>query len=644
MTLATLETRRVAPEALTVLLVDDDRQLLRTLSDLLRRCGYAPRIAESGREALDRAIEPDAPPAIALIDMRLPDMDGMEVVRQLREQSRRTEVVILTGHATVESAVGALRQQSCDYLVKPVAPPLLLDAVGRAADRWLRRRAEEELSRGEERFRRLIEGIGDVLFLLDDRFSVGFASPSLTRVLGWLPAEVVGRPLAGLFAAVASDLPERLRALPAGRTIDLAARHRDGSERTLQVSTSDLLDHPEVRGFVVTARDVSEQRRLEVQALQAQRLDSVGRLAGGIAHDFNNVLSVILGASDLALAEATLPAGARGLISDIRGAAGQASRLVRQLLSFARRAPCDPTRGAPLRDLVEGLAPLLQRLLGESIELRLEIDAGPHVVRVDAGQLEQLVMNLAVNARDAMPDGGLLSIEVRGGEEWPQRRDHVELPTAPFSRLVVTDTGTGMTEEVRSRALEPFFTTKEPGRGTGLGLSICYGIVRAVGGSVAIASAPGRGTRVELLLPAGETASAAAIERRAPLLARGTESILLVEDDASVRRVLTPMLRSLGYQVTAAADGSEGLALLREQPADFALVVSDVAMPRMSGPRFARAARELIPELRFVFLSGWAGRAAEAIEGDDPLLGKPVQLEELARTVRAMLDRPARPR
>src|SRR5690606_19129588 len=370
---------------LPVLVVDDDEQQLRTLADILRRYGYAPHGASTGRCGLELMRNELPAPAIALIDLKLPDMDGMEVVGEVRRRSPATEVVVLTGHASVESAVGALRQQSYDYLIKPVAPDRLVDTLARAGDRWLRRAAEDALRQGEERFRRLIEGIGDVVFLLDADLTVDYVTPSVQRVLGVAPGDVTGRPVTGLFASAdgadASALVRRLLMHDPGTPFEVRARHRGGEVRLLQATVSGAPGG----GTVLTARDVTEQRRLERQALQAHRLDSIGRLAGGIAHDFNNLLTVIVGACDLALDEMEGPARER--LRDIQLAADRAARLTRQLLQFARREPGEP-RVFALNDLTRDLDPLLRRVLGAHVEVEQVLAEQPVRVLADPAQIE----------------------------------------------------------------------------------------------------------------------------------------------------------------------------------------------------------------------------------------------------------------
>jgi PAS domain S-box-containing protein len=631
-------------EPIHVLVVDDDGALLRTLSDILRVRGYEPHVAKSGREGIAFVEGCETAPAIALVDLKLPDMDGMEVVGKLRSLSDLTEVVVLTGNASIESAVHALRQQSCDYLIKPVAPDRLLATLGRAGERWLRRRAEDRLRRVEERFKLLIEGIGDVLFLLDADLVVEYASPSVERVLGRRPEDVQGRPATELLLPSAAAPERGLREILEGQAprgaFELRGAHRTGPPKTLEATVGDLRAHPGIRGFVLTARDVTEQREVERQALQAHRLDSIGRLAGGLAHDFNNILGVVLGAAELALTEPEVPPALQHLISDIREAGEKAGRLTRQLLQFARRQPTAP-KVFSLRELAADLAPLLRRLIGEDVELVLDLGDDAASVSADPSQIEQVLLNLAVNARDAMPEGGRLAIETRLLEldaEAAARRDG--LPAGVYASLVVRDDGGGMTEEIRLRALEPFFSTKDPASGTGLGLSICFGIVRQAGGSLLIESEVGRGTRVEVILPcAAPGAEAEAGAKPGPPPVGTGETILLVEDDGEVRRVVSAMLRRLGYRVIPVAHGGEGMEILRSAGDSVNLVLSDLVMPVMGGREFERAARELRSGTKFVFMSGYQREPADGAAPVVVDLGKPFSTVELARVIRAALTK-----
>jgi len=629
-------------EPLHVLVVDDDQHLLRTLTDILRQRGYHPRTASTGREGLSVAAA-DTPPAIALIDLKLPDMDGMEVVSRLRELSQETEVVILTGNASIESAVGALRQHTHDYLIKPVSPEKLLLTLHRAGDRWLRRKAEEALRQSEERFRRLIESIVDVVFLIDADLRVSYVSPSVTRVLGLEPDAVLGRSVLDLFQAPADSprsVAEALEQAITGTPIEVVSRHRDGRLRVLQGSVNDLREHPGLRGMVLTARDVTEQKQLEQQAMQAHRLDSIGRLAGGIAHDFNNLLCVILGSIELAKEEPSISPGLRTRLEEMRTAGERGATLTRQLLQFARQQPSE-ARTLDLRTVVDDLLPMLRRLIDESVDLVIDTGTEPAPVHAAPSQLEQILLNLAINARDAMPGGGQLKISIRLVDlEGDLARRHEHIGPGRYVLLVVEDSGVGMTEDVRAHALEPFFTTKELGRGTGLGLSICYGIVREAGGSLALTSAPGMGTRIEVLLPViAAPREVRPVGQRVEALPKGRETILLVEDDAEVSAVVVAMLERLGYRVLTASDGREALERLAKVVPPVDLVVTDVVMPVMSGPEMVQALRAKEPDAKVLFVSGYPNPAlCDGAELNGRLLGKPFTAEGLAHAVRAVLD------
>ncbi len=627
-------------EPLDVLVVSDDRHLLRTLSDILRKCGYTPRTATRGHEGISVA-EAEAPPAIALVDLMLPDMDGMEVVSRLRERSLDTEIVVLTGNASIESAVGALRQHTYDYLIKPVAPDQLLVTLGRAGDRWLGRRAEHALRQSEERFRRLIESIGDIVFLVDPDLRVSYASPSVTRVLGHPVAEVVGRSVFDLFetADEGGSILQGLHGALAGTPIELTSRHPDGP-RVLEVSVNDLRDNPSLRGLVLTARDITGQRKLERQAMQAHRLDSVGRLAGGLAHDFNNLLCVVLGSTELAMIDPGISPNVRDHLGAVKLAGEKASMLTRQLLQFARRQPGEP-RVLYLRTMVQDLLPMLRRLLTENVEIVLEFGSEATPVAADPTQLEQVLLNLAVNARDAMPEGGRLTIEVRRVRlEGELAARHAQLGAGDYVLLGVQDEGAGMDDEVRARAIEPFFTTKEQGRGTGLGLSICYGIVRQAHGSLSLHCAPGRGTLVEVLLPVAEAAPEAPVAKSAgELLPRGGETVLVVEDDAGIRAVVVSMLECLGYSVVTASTGREAVELLRRAQPAVHVVLTDVVMPQMSGPELVDRLRAVRPDVKVLFMSGYPHRARDGGSAlSAPLICKPFTSTGLARAVRSTLD------
>ncbi|MCK6547346.1 ATP-binding protein [Myxococcota bacterium] len=378
--------------------------------------------------------------------------------------------------------------------------------------------------------------------------------------------------------------------------------------------------------------DRTERRRLEEQLRQAQKMEAVGRLAGGIAHDFNNVLLVILGYLDLHV-DALAPGALRADLEEIRSAAQRATGLTRQLLAFSRQQsisarPTDPAR------VIERVETMLHRILGADIELRCMLHEPSAHVLVDPTQFEQIIMNLAVNARDAMPRGGSLTIEtMRVEASHPRSIPPRTGGAGPFVLITVTDTGEGMDEATRQRIFEPFFTTKGPGRGTGLGLATVYGIVQQSGGSISVRSEPGRGTTFELLLPVTREAEREEAPPPPPPVVRTGARVLIVDDDAAIRRLVRTVLQQAGYAVLDAADPQAALALAAQHP-DVDLLLTDVIMPKVRGDELAAKIAALHPHVRVLFISGYTGDGPfvnGAIERPESMLEKPF-------TPRALLD------
>lgn len=386
-----------------------------------------------------------------------------------------------------------------------------------------------------------------------------------------------------------------------------------------------------------------DRNRLEEQFRQAQKMEAVGRLAGGVAHDFNNLLTVITGYSDMLLASRDLKDSQRTALEEIRRSAERGGALTHQLLAFSRRQPLEP-RMVRINDLILQIEKLLRRLIGEDIEL-VTIPAAPHdVVEADPGRLEQVIMNLVVNARDAMPNGGKLTIET-GSVQLSESFSAKQLGVAPGSYLVisVTDTGVGMDEDTQSHLFEPFFTTKNPGRGTGLGLATAYGIIRQSGGAIRIWSQLGRGTTARIYLPPAEAKTPARPESAAanagPLT--GVEAILVVEDEARVRKLIVDVLTARGYRVLEATRGDDALRISRTHTGGIDLAVVDVVMPEISGPDFVRQLTRLRPDVRVLYISGYTDEAIVhhgIPESGAAFLQKPFLPDALARKVREVLD------
>lgn len=483
-------------------------------------------------------------------------------------------------------------------------------------------------------FRKVLEDSADITSVLSATGERVFVSSGVTAVLGYTEAEALGLRVGESThpddQAYVQATFRGLLAEPRGRArLRFRQRHKNGTWRTVDALARNELDDPDIGGIVVTTRDVTEQVQLEAQFLQAQKLESVGRLAGGVAHDFNNLLVVILsGLEHVEEASAKGQPSPADVVDEVRAAAERARDLTRQLLAFARR---DTVKAHPLdlNAVLTAAGRMLPRLLGEDIELRQELAPDLWPIRSDAGQIDQILFNLAVNARDAMPNGGRFTIRTSNHAGPP---DEVG--------LVVTDTGVGMAPDVRARVFEPFFTTKELGKGTGLGLATVHGIVTQHGGRIEVHSTPGGGARFEIRFPRCPDAAEAAIAPPVAPATVGDGVVLLVEDEPLVREIEARALRSAGYRVVLAGDGAEALERLRAWTGSLDLLVTDVVMPRMDGVALHVAARALRPALPVLFVSGYADEriSPEALQGSAvDFLPKPFTPAALVARARALL-------
>jgi two-component system, cell cycle sensor histidine kinase and response regulator CckA len=509
------------------------------------------------------------------------------------------------------------------------------------------RETEEALRRTAQELDAIVGTTPLATVVVDMDRRVRLWNAAAERIFGWTAAETLGQPYP-LRPVGDTPAPESLFAAAFGGSPVLGDEirrvARDGRALDLCVWNAPLRDgEGNLRGLIAVLADITERKALEAQLEQSQKMEAVGLLAGGVAHDFNNILTAIQGFTDLLLADEREGSARHADLLEIRRATTRASDLTRQLLAFGRKQVLRPAV-IDLNATVAELEKILGRVLGEDVELVIEPGRALAPVRADRGQVEQVLVNLAVNARDAMPTGGVLRIETRTVVLAPENtlRHPQPVPPGRYVRVSVADTGTGMPPEVVARIFEPFFTTKEVGRGTGLGLSTVYGIVKQSGGYVWAESEPGKGTTFRIYLPAVDAAAepAAAPEREEPA-APGAETVLVVEDDEAVRELAARVLRGRGYRVLQAADGAEALAVLAGgRKVD--LVLSDVVMPRMSGPELARvaAAGGTLPPV--LFMSGYPDHMLvrhSAVGAEIHLIEKPFTPEQLARRIRALLDR-----
>ena len=503
--------------------------------------------------------------------------------------------------------------------------------------------------RNEDYFRLLIQNASDIITVIGSDGSLRYASPAVERLLGWRPDELEGRPALDMVHPddEAHVRHQVARAVASRDEIVMGKfrfRHRDGAWRMLEGTGRIERDWEGFEIAVVNSRDVTERDELQARLMHANKMESIGRLAGGIAHDFNNLLTGILTSTEMVKERIPADHDVVPDLTEILRAGARASELTRQLLAFARLDVSRP-QVVDLNAMVTDLSSLLRRLLGESIALRITLGTDVSCVMADISQLEQVLMNLSVNARDAMPGGGELHIRTRPECPVPSSLPEGGLSADGWVVLEVEDTGVGMGEEVLRRLFEPFFTTKSAGRGTGLGLATCYGIVTAHGGRIDVDSRPNDGARFRVLLPTTSEPKEEAPQRvryDTPTVRRvGRETILVVEDDIDVREVTARALRRSGYTVLEAADGLDALAILEQQGAAIALMITDIVLPHVSGAELAMRARPRWPRLQVLLTSGYPVDSLNLAEVERlgvPLLAKPYTSAILLFEVRLRLD------
>jgi PAS domain S-box-containing protein len=582
-----------------------------------------------GRDAFDVVVPPELRGEIRelLLPMRH---------RPQSSVSRRNENVTRDGRRIV-----------CDWINTP-----LFDEAGRfagfvsmAQDVTEQVRTEEGLRASEERYRSIVEATREGVWTGDSEGSTTFANAQLAAMLGCSLEDLLGRSF--LDFVPAADREQRrldFAALLTGEPSrdDIQLRRADGTLLWTQISAAALTDDDgSTRDALVVINDVTDQRALQAQWLQSQKMEALGRLAGGVAHDFNNVLTVIEGYGEL-LSNRFAPGDPdRSLVDEIRKAAEHAASLTRQLLSFSRRVVVD----VQILDLNARIAQseeMLRRLAGEDVELVVDLQPGLGRVRVDAAKLDQVLLNLVVNARDAMPRGGRIAIETADVElDGSDAACHPELHPGPYVRVTVRDGGEGIDPEVMPRIFEPFFTTKDQGKGTGLGLSTVYGIVKQFSGSVAARSESGLGATFEVYLPHAADTEERRNDRSIEPKLGGTETVLLVEDEDAVRTFERRALTKAGYRVLEACDGSDALALFDAHAGQVDVLVTDIIMPGMSGRELADTLLERAPGLPVLYVSGYTDDAVlrhGVLAAEASFLEKPFSAAALQARVRAVLD------
>lgn len=648
-----------------VLVVDDsevDRERIRRLLG----ADFSVIEATTASEGLDvcRMIEVDC----VLLDYRLPDQDGTEILADLIE--RGLPVLMLTGHGSEAIAVEAMKRGALDYLIKDeLAREGLRRAVGNALEKVsLRRqvsrqqaelhtyvaeldakraeleRSNKKLGESEARLRVMLEQLPALTWTTDKKLQCTSLAGANVHLLGD-PDVLVGGSIEELFGSRGQPMRAHFGAL-SGRPGSFEVRARD---RTYNAHVEPLRTRGAVQGVIGVALDVTQARDLEQQLRHSQKMEAMGQLAGGVAHDFNNILTAIVSFAEF-VKEALHPdEPVYRDIEEVLDASSRAESLVRQLLAFSRRQPIEP-RPVDVGELAASMAPMLGRLVGADFTLALQAGAGPHTARIDPGGLEQVIVNLVVNARDAMPHGGCITLEI---EPTALNAETIagskrSLPPGKYVQLSVSDSGEGIPPEALEQIFEPFYTTKEPGKGTGLGLSTCYGIVRQAGGEILVYSEPDEGTTFKIYLPAASEEVAPNEGKLRDATAGGTETILIVEDDTQVRSVAARILKRAGYKVLVASDAKSASEVARSvAEGAISLVLSDFVMPGGTGADAVKQVKEAHPGIAVLYMSGYTGGALHrrGLVGEGAVvLQKPFSAVDLAHAVREALDLAARRR
>jgi len=655
----------VAARRARILVVDDEQLERKLLELMLAPEGYDLLTAVSGEEAV--AIVARRPPDLILLDVRMPGMDGFQVVAQLKSNvaTKNIPVIMVTSLNERSATMLGLNAGAEDFLSKPIDRAELCarvknllrlkeyadyhDRYGQLLEGEAMSRAAD-LAESERLYRETFEEapVGIVHVGLDGQWLR--VNQRICALLGYSREELQSSRAQELTQPedAAEDTESFRRTLTATvshHVVDEKQYRRgDGSALWARINISVHRDSAgQAQHFIAVLEDITERRTLEGQVRQASKLEAIGGLAAGIAHDLNNLLSVILGYSELLTADLKEGDPLRADLGEIEAAGLRAVDLTHQMLAFSRQQVLQP-KIIDLSEIVRGMERMLRRLIGEDVELVAMCAPQPAKIVVDPGQMEQVIMNLVVNARDAMPKGGKLTVATSEIVfDAAYAASHVGVAAGPHVLLTVSDTGTGMAPATLARMFEPFFTTKEIGKGTGLGLATVFGIVNQSGGTIAADSHPGKGTTFRICFPASDQTavpltSLATSDRRP---ARGSETILLVEDDAGVRGLACNILRKYGYEVLEAQSGGDAFLLCEQQATKIHLLLTDMVMPRMNGRELAKRLLAVRPSMKVLFMSGYADDAVMLHGPLDPtfeFLQKPITPEMLARKVREVLD------
>ncbi|MCX8044652.1 MAG: response regulator [Desulfobacterota bacterium] len=636
-----------------ILIVDDERHMCESLRLLLRRQGYHITTASSGKEAVQVLAGSEFD--LILLDMVLPDLTGSHILDYVNSLNKDMLTIVITGNASIESAVNALRKGAYDYLKKPFEYEELLKRVGNALQQkklaFEKRIISGKLVRTERLYQYLVDHSPDIIYILDARGCFSFVNIAVERLLGYTPASLYGVSLLDIVHSedrerAAAYLSDQQHAI--GEPVPIQIKltlHGDGqrfkffelTHTALNLALPDTEDETYVTYGI--ARDISYRKLLEDQLFQSKKMEALGSLASGIAHDFNNVLMGIMGYTSLMLADIGEDHPHYAKLHSIEQHVRSGANLTRQLLNFARGKSGD-IKVININEVIDKTALMFGRTKKELTIVR-QLDPALWPVAVDIGQMEQVFLNLYLNAWQAMPGGGTLSLATENRYLSGHKADLYRLPAGKYIAVSISDTGVGMDEDVVQRIFEPFFTTKESEHGTGLGLASVYNIIKHHNGSISVRSRKGHGTTFTLLLPATDM-PVLREERPVGVLLPGTETVLLVDDEQTMLDVGTEILEAMGYTVITAQNGVEALRHYQNPEGSIDIVIVDLIMPQMNGEDLCRELRRINPDAKILLSTGYSieGEFAASLQQVcDGFIQKPFAMTELSQKLRTILDR-----
>lgn len=641
-----------APIPLQVLLVGRKEEDFFLIREILERSRGMLAAELDHVRSLDEAkvLLQQKPYGLVLFEHETGNTEAVRLVAEFFHAGTSVPFIILTEHADEKSIAEIIQTGNWNCLAKSQLDGATLVRTIRSTVAL--HAMEKEHHSAEESLRKLsraVEQSADTVVITDRNGAIEYVNPAFEALTGYTIAEVRGRTPRILKSGeqgpeIYQELWKTILAGKAFRGI-MVNRKKNGSVYYVEESICPVRDSDgRITHFIANGRDLTERLRLEAQLAQAQKMDAIGRLAGGVAHDFNNLLTIITSYSELALDQAKDDSPLECKILEILLAARRAAELTRQLLAFSRKQP-QALRVMELNPVVAGIAKTLPRLIGEDIQFSFALGEGLAPVRIDPVQIEQIVMNLAANARDALPQGGRLRIETSNAwldDEYIRNKQAV-IPPGRYALITVSDSGSGIPHEDLPHIFEPFYTTKAAGKGTGLGLATVYGIVKQNKGFIWVYSEPDSGTVFRIYLPCvrSKNISADSASPKSEKAARGTETLLVVEDEQAVRKASAEFLRMQGYQVLEAKDGMDAVSVAQQYKSTIHLVVTDVVMPNMSGGELAKVLGKDRPGLKILFVSGYAGETIlnhKVIDLQTNFLQKPYSLKQLSIKIRAALQ------